>query len=265
MNCTCVFLLIFALLSGRANAEPDSVLLENNSSAKQDVVAASGVRCDKSPFLVAIDTGHSPAKPGATSARGKKEYIYNKEFVLALVEALTDRGVASYRINAREQELGLRQRRKVAIAQKAQVFISIHHDSVQEHYLKPWEFEGQRRQYCDSFRGFSVFVSGTSAQYQASIALAEKISTQLRLRGDRPTLHHAEPIKGENRQLIDSDAGIYRWDGLGVLKGSAIPAVLLEVGVIVNREEELNLQDPQVRRQKAAAIADGIVAFCSEQ
>jgi hypothetical protein len=50
--------------------------------------------------------------------------------------------------------------------------------------------------------------------------------------------HHAEPIKGENRELVNPELGIYRFDDLIVLKSAAMPAALLECGVIVNRSEE---------------------------
>lgn len=33
-----------------------------------------------------------------------------------------------------------------------------------------------------------------------------------------PSLHHAEPIHGENRELLDTTLGIYRFDDLTVLK-----------------------------------------------
>ena len=59
-----------------------------------------------------------------------------------------------------------------------------------------------------------------------------------RILGLKPSLHHSEPIKGENRELIDKELGIYIFDDLKVLKNSYSPAFLFEAGVIVNRKEE---------------------------
>ena len=64
-----------------------------------------------------------------------------------------------------------------------------------------------------------------------------------------PTLHHAEKIPGEGRKLMDKDLGLYEFDDLIVLKTAAMPAVLLECGVIVNRSEEASLQTPEIQHR----------------
>ena len=80
-------------------------------------------------------------------------------------------------------------------------------------------------------------------------------------RGFSPTLHHAEKIPGEGRNLVDRNLGLYEFDDLVVLKTAAMPAVLLECGVIVNRSEEASLQKPEVQQRIADAAAEAIVKF----
>jgi N-acetylmuramoyl-L-alanine amidase len=46
-----------------------------------------------------------------------------------------------------------------------------------------------------------------------------------------------------------------------VLKGAKMPAVLLEIGYISNRDGERRLRDPNYRQRLAEAIADGIMDF----
>ena len=48
--------------------------------------------------------------------------------------------------------------------------------------------------------------------------------------GLKPALHHAEPIKGENRPLLDEHTGVYEYTDLVVLKAAEMPAILLECG-----------------------------------
>jgi N-acetylmuramoyl-L-alanine amidase. len=43
------------------------------------------------------------------------------------------------------------------------------------------------------------------------------------------------------RLLVDPEAGVYRYDQLIVLRQTHVPAVLLEAGSIINRNEELLL------------------------
>jgi N-acetylmuramoyl-L-alanine amidase len=46
-----------------------------------------------------------------------------------------------------------------------------------------------------------------------------------------------------------------------VLKTAAMPAALLECGVIVNRNEEASLQTPEIQRRIADAAAEAIMQF----
>ena len=140
----------------------------------------------------------------------------------------------------------------------ADLFISIHHDSVQPHYLMQWEFEGKTRHYSDVFRGFSVFYSGINGHPTASARFAKLVGEELVRAGFAPTLHHAEPTAGENGQLIDARTGVYRFDELVVLRTATMPAVLIECGVIVNREEELHVSTAEYRRDLVAAVANAV-------
>jgi N-acetylmuramoyl-L-alanine amidase len=65
------------------------------------------------------------------------------------------------------------------------------------------------------------------------------------------------------RQLIDAEAGVYRYDQLIVLRKTRMPAVLLEAGSIVNREEELLLDSPERQALIAMAVTDAVEAFCA--
>jgi N-acetylmuramoyl-L-alanine amidase len=81
----------------------------------------------------------------------------------------------------------------------------------------------------------------------------------------RYSAHHAEAISGEGRQLIDSEAGVYLYDQLLVLRSTEPPAVLLEAGVIVNRGEEVVVASPEGRRRIGAAVFEAVSQFCTER
>jgi N-acetylmuramoyl-L-alanine amidase len=62
---------------------------------------------------------------------------------------------------------------------------------------------------------------------------------------------------GENRPFADEENGVHYFDNLAVLKTASIPALLFEAGVIVNRDEELRMRDPAVRKRIVESIAAG--------
>jgi N-acetylmuramoyl-L-alanine amidase len=136
---------------------------------------------------------------------------------------------------------------------------SVHHDSVQPRYLKEWEVNGKTQLYSDEFKGFSIFFSRRNPKFAESFQFARLLGAAMVARGFSPTLHHAEQIPGESRNLVDEDFGLYEFDNLIVLKTAAMPAALLECGVIVSRNEEASLQTPEIQHRIADAAAEAIV------
>ena len=209
-------------------------------------------------WVVAIDVGHGRSDPGTTSARGVPEYRFNDRLAREVQSALGAVDVKTLLVNGNGALVGSRgldERTRVANAAHADLLVSIHHDSVQERYLEAWSFKGRSRRYCDRFAGYSIFYSAGNPQAERSRRFAELLADELRVRGLRPSLHHAENIDGERRDLIDPARGIYRTD-FRVIKHSAMPAVLLEAGIIVNRDEEARLAGVRYRKR----IVDSVVA-----
>lgn len=202
---------------------------------------------------VVLDTGHSLSVPGAISASGYTEYAFNKQATDFIAGELVARGIKVTRTGHDGRNWALAQRARSA--EKADLFLSIHHDSIQQ----SWIDQGK----AGEFAGFAVLASSKNVQAQHSIRCASTIGAAMRGVGERPSLYHATPIKGENRPLLDAENGVHRFDDLVVLKASSAPAVLLEVGVIVNPHEERRLADPRLVANYAKAIADAVVACIS--
>ncbi|AUB84241.1 N-acetylmuramoyl-L-alanine amidase family protein [Candidatus Thiodictyon syntrophicum] len=219
--------------------------------------------CSPAAFVVAIDVGHSLRSPGAVSARGVPEFRFNRDLAAAAADVLAAGGFRrSFVINADGTAQSLRGRTDEAARRGADLLLSIHHDSVQPRYLSNWTLDGVTRPYSDHFRGFSLFVSAKNRQAERSRRFAELLGRSLTARGLTPTLHHAEPIAGEHRPLLDARLGLYRFDDLVVLKGAAMPAVLLEAGVILNRDEESLLAQGAYQQRIAAAILAAVQDYC---
>ena len=214
-------------------------------------------------FCVALDIGHLPTAGGAMGADGRMEYEFNRRMVeLIAADLQQDRGIRVVVVNREAKRISLGGRAAAARAAGADLLLSIHHDSVNDRYLETErQTNGRVLHYCDRFRGYSVFYSGKNHEASRSLDFAQALGLAMRRHGLTPTLHHAERIKGENRELVNPDLGIYRFDDLIVLKSAAMPAALLECGVIVNRSEEAELLTEERQQKVVAAIHKAVIAM----
>lgn len=221
-------------------------------------VLAPAAEPSPATHLVAIDVGHTKAAPGAISVTGIPEYQFNLEIARRLEAKLQETGTAKSFLIVSEKPRSLPERTRIAASRKADLFVSIHHDSAQDKYLEERESEeGERQRFTDKFSGYSVFVSRKNPRYEESLDLARRIGRALRVNFKFAT-HHNEAIPGENRPIIDREAGVYAFDDLVVLKTATMPAVLVECGVIVNPEEEKSLLTDERRATITAALVRGI-------
>jgi N-acetylmuramoyl-L-alanine amidase len=219
--------------------------------------------CERGDFVVAVDPGHTRASPGAISARGVPEVTFNEKLARRIIGNLREAGFQrSFLTNGQQASISLIDRSQRANDQSAQLFVSIHHDSAQPNFLSTWSYRGKRRHYTDEIEGYSLFVSDKNGDAAGSRRFAQLLGTQMRKRCFTPTLHHAQRVPGESRELLDQRLGIYRFDDLVVLKSATMPAILLEAGLIVNRREEVLLRSPSYQKKIAMALTHAVVEFC---
>ena len=207
---------------------------------------------------VAVDVGHTLAATGAVSARGRKEFDFNRVLAGRVVDALAARGLGVRPINfdGRIESLDARPR----AAAGTDFFIAIHHDSVQAELLEEWEWEGKALNFSDRHAGFSLFVSRNSPDLETSLRCASAIGAWMRRQGFVGATHHADSLAHRPRPYADRQNTVHYYDNLVVLYRTTLPAVLFEAGVIKHRAEELALLDPVRQERMADAIATGIAA-----
>lgn len=223
------------------------------------LLCAPPVHAGGKAVRIVIDVGHSPQTKGAISARNRPEFEFNRVMVAAIARELKrDARLRVFVVQAGDEELSLRQRAEKVNGLKPDLLISVHHDSVQPEYLSDWTYKTTPAQYCDLYRGYSVFVSELNPRPQRSMALAMALGKAARGAGFLPSMHHAEMIRGESRKPVDIDSGVYRYDGLVMLKDVQCAAALVECGVIKNRSEELLLRTRAYRMKFARAVRAGV-------
>lgn len=255
----CAVLVLLAILPAPA-LRPASA--QSLATALKETSAST---CNRSAFRVVIDVGHTNGAGGALSARGVFEYDYNLRLAGEIEQSLIDAGFAKtvLIVTTERPTLGLYERAAVANNLRADLFLSIHHDAVPDRLLETWEYEGAKHQYCDRFKGHSIFVSRDNPDYVGSLQFGEMLGASLKARGLQYTPHYVEPIMGSRRRtLVDAQTGVYRYDQLIVLRQTRMPAVLLEAGSIVNRDEELVLRTPERQDAITEAATEAVEKFC---
>jgi len=217
-------------------------------------------------FRTVVDVGHGTQAPGALSARGVDEYDFNLALAREIDKELRAAGFAKtvLMITPEKPQKGLFKRVRRANDMKADLFFAIHHDSVPDPMLETWQFDGKKEHYNDRFPGHSIFISNGNADPAGSLAFAKALGLALKAHGLKYTPHYTEKfMKNRRRELVDAQAGVYRYDELIVLRDTHMPAVLLEAGSIVNRQEELELAGADRRARTSAAVAAAVADFCT--
>jgi N-acetylmuramoyl-L-alanine amidase len=256
-----VLLVALSALFAAAHARP--AWTEEQAPA---AAAPAHSNCQPSAFRVVVDVGHTLNVPGALSARGMPEYAFNLQLAQQIKETLVDAGFdkSVLLITAKAPPAGLFERAMIANRLPADLFISIHHDSVPDNLIHTWQYDGQDQQYNDDYPGYALFVSNDNADHAGSLLFGKFLGKALQARGLQFTPHYTLPLMGNRRrQLLDADAGVYRYDQLVVLRYTRMPALLLEAGSIVNRQEELALATPERRTLTSEAVASAVEDFCA--
>jgi N-acetylmuramoyl-L-alanine amidase len=232
----------------------------------QEHAQATAENCTPAAFKVVVDVGHTLAVPGAVSARGVPEYEFNLRLAREVKQALVDAGFEQtvLLITATAPWRGLFERAARANAMHANLFIAIHHDSVPDNLKHSWEYAGQKNEFNDDYPGYALFISNDNADPAGSLKFGSLLGHELEARGLKYTPHYTLALMGHRRRiLVDAEAGVYRYDQLIVLRETRMPAVLVEAGSIVNRQEELELATPERRALTSAAIVTAVTNFCA--
>lgn len=217
--------------------------------------------------IIAVDAGHGGVDPGAIGHGGTRE----KVVTLAIARALADRinaepGMRAVLTRDRDEFLELRERIARARAARADMFVSVHADSIADR----------------SVSGASVYVlSVHGASNEAARVLADR-ENAADLMGGIPVDNSplgAVLIDATQSEIIGMSASaaervVSALEGVGeirkaqvqragfvVLKSPAIPSMLVETAYISNPTEERRLRSTEQQTRLADAIAGGVRSY----
>jgi N-acetylmuramoyl-L-alanine amidase len=232
-----------------------------NAPALKPVVSI----CDPSKFRIVLDVGHTAKSEGASSARNIPEFNFNLRLAKQIEAKLKTDGFAETRLLVTEGKARPSLAKRVAAANdlRANLFLSIHHDSVPDKLLESWEFQGKKSHFSDRFSGYSVWVSRDNPDFKTSLAFAELVAKEMKAEGLQYAHQYTQAIMGRYRHpLLNKETGVYSYDQLVVLRTTRMPAVLLEAGSIINRDEEFAMQSPERRDIISSGVSAAVREFC---
>jgi N-acetylmuramoyl-L-alanine amidase len=221
--------------------------------------------CDPANFRIVLDVGHTAESEGATSARNIPEFNFNLRLAQRIQEKLKAEGFAETKLLVTEGKARSSLVKRVAAANNlnANFFLSIHQDSVPDKMLEDWEFEGKKSHFSDRFNGYSVFVSRNNPDFKTSLLFAELLGKEMKTQGLQYAVQYTQAIMGRYQHpLLNKETGVYSYDQLVVLRSTRMPAVLLEAGSIINRDEELRMDSSERRDMISNAVAAAVKDFC---
>jgi len=248
--------------------KPHNVKLAALGPANLNLLKPVAPTCEPSKFRIVLDVGHTAESEGATSARNVAEFVFNLRLARRIEEKLKAEGFAETMLLLTEGKAKPSLAKRVAAANDlhANLFLSIHHDSVPNSLLEDWEFEGKKSHFSDRFSGYSVFVSHNNPDFKRSLSFAELVAKEMKAQGQQYARQYTLAIMGRYQHpLLNKETGVYSYDQLVVLKSTRMPAVLLEAGSIINRDEELKMDSSERRDIISGAVTAAAKEFCGPQ
>jgi len=229
----------------------------------------------KSPIrkpLIVIDAGHGGPDPGSIGQNNVFEKKVTLAAALELKEQLEKTG--RYRVHLTRNNdtfIKLHQRVNIARSKEADMFISLHADSIAD----------------SSVRGASIYTLSNKASDAQTAKLAarenradliagidlshedKEVSDILLDLAMRDTMNQSkffanivvDTLKNNNIPILGRT---HRYAGFAVLKAPDIPSVLIEMGFMSNKKDVDLLSTPAYRRKMASALTQSIDQYFSK-
>ncbi|MEK1888307.1 MAG: N-acetylmuramoyl-L-alanine amidase [Phyllobacterium sp.] len=220
------------------------------------------------PFTVVVDAGHGGIDSGAESSGGSLE----KNVTLLFAQQLRDElqklpGIRVEMTRNDDTFLRLSERVRIARQYEADLFISIHADTINR----------------GSIRGATVYTVSDRASDADSRAMADRENRADAVAGiafdnEAPeiadilmdltrrethnfSLNFAKTVVKSLKKDVNMINNPHRFAGFQVLRAPDVPSVLVEIGYLSNQEDEKLMLDPAWRTHVAERLATAVGEF----
>ena len=220
--------------------------------------------------IIVIDPGHGGKDPGAQGSKGTKE----KDVVLAIAKKLQgclndQKGYKAVLTRDADYFVNLHERLRIAHANKADIFLSLHADAYKDSLIKgttvfalSHSHFGATSEAADwlanrenvSELNSANLKSNTELHSQQLFNLVQKTSVKRSLLIGRAILSSLTTINNLHASHIEQADFV-------VLQSPDIPSLLIEVGFISDPNDEQRLNDPLFQEMFARAVVRGVTNY----
>jgi N-acetylmuramoyl-L-alanine amidase len=237
-------------------------------AAPQTITAAHAPGDGGRDVVIAVDAGHGGQDPGAIGPSGTRE----KDVTLAIAQALAERinsepGMRAVLTRDRDEFLELRDRIHRARVARADMFISVHADSIADrsisgasvYVLSVHGASSEAARWLAERENAADLMGGVRLDDKGALAPVLLDATQSEIIGVSASA--AERVVGALENVGEVRKAQVQHAGFVVLKSPDIPSMLVETAYISNPAEERRLRAASQQARLAEAIASGVRSF----
>ncbi|MEO1202751.1 MAG: N-acetylmuramoyl-L-alanine amidase [Pseudomonadota bacterium] len=215
-------------------------------------------------IVIAIDPGHGGHDPGSIG----QARTYEKDVAMAISRELArqvnaEPGMRAILIRDRDEYIDHRVRMQIARDNKADLFISIHADAVDDRRpqgttVYALSLEGASDEASRQLAARENATVGGVALDDKDYLLASVLYDLSQNAALSASLEVGDEISNELARIGRVHRRAVQQAGFIVLKSPDMPSVLVETGFISNPDEERRLKDRRHQRKLAAAMLNGV-------
>ncbi len=243
----------------------------STAAPKGDRLGATDAPAAKK-FTIAVDPGHGGIDGGAAGATGTVEKDVTLAFGLELKARLEQNaGYAVIMTREKDEFLRLDDRVRIARQADADLFISVHADTIRVRGVN----------------GATVYTVSDRASDEAARALAERenladqvagvdvkeenrdvadiLTDLIRRETHTFSIRFARSLVGELSSKIEMINNPHRSAGFRVLRAPDVPSVLVELGYLSDAGDEERLNDPEWRKKAVDSIGSAVDGFAGDR
>ena len=217
---------------------------------------------------IVVDAGHGGYDPGTTSRSGFREKSVTLDVALRLRDLLQASGFRVVMTRTSDRFISLSRRSDIANSEQGDLFVSIHANSSRSRAASGFEVYYLSEATDDHARALEAS-ENVSLPEEVGHSISQE--TQAIVWDLLYTEHRAESVemarsicRGLKQGGVSQNRGV-KSARFAVLKGSRMPAILVEVGFLSHPAEAERLRQPSYRQKIAEGIRNGVLQFKAAQ